>query len=98
MTGVKQSQLLVLRLSLEFGKKNFGKHRLCAIIRFLVFSDIADFGGVLLVLLVPWVIRTPNTLNSSKIPGVVYVSNFSLLALPLLMDLGEGLFFFFLLL
>ena len=33
-------------------KKNFGKQCLCVIIRFLVFSDIADFDGVLLVLVV----------------------------------------------
>ena len=40
----------------NFGKKMFGKHHLCVTIRFLVFSDIADFGGVLLV---TWVICTP---------------------------------------
>ena len=46
------------------GKKDlkfFGKHRLCGTIRFLVCSVIADFGGVLLfvlVLLVTWVIWT----------------------------------------
>ena len=47
-------------------KQKFGKHRLCVTIRFLVFSDIADFGGVLLVLLVTWVLCTPNPLNSAK--------------------------------
>ena len=53
---------------------------------------IADFGGVLLVLvlLVTCVIRTPNPLNSAKSPRVVYVPNFSLLVHPLLLDFGEG--------
>ena len=50
------------------GGKKFGKHHLCVTIRFLVFYDIADFGGVLLVLLVTWVLRTPNPLNSAKSP------------------------------
>ena len=71
VTGVKQSQLLVWRLSLESDKKKFGKHRLCVTIIYLVFSDIVDFGGVLLVLLVTWVLRTPNPLNSAKSPWVV---------------------------
>ena len=78
----------------NFGsKKIVGLTHLCATNRFLVCSAIVDFGGVLLVLLVllmTWVIRTPNPLNSAKSPWVVYVSNFSLLALPLLIDFGEG--------
>ena len=43
-------------------KKSFDKHRLCATIRFLVYSVVADFGRVLLVLvnLLTWVIRNPN--------------------------------------
>ena len=70
--------------------KKIGKHRLCVTIIFLVFSDIADFGGVLLVLLVTWVLRTLNPLNSAKSPWVVYVTNFSPLVHPLLIDFGEG--------
>ena len=61
---------------------------------------IVDFGGVLLVLLVKWVIRTPKSLYSVKSPWLVYMLNFSLLTLPLLIDFGGGLllflFFFFL--
>ena len=54
---------------------------------------IVDFGDVLLVVLilpVTWLIRTPEPLNSAKSPGLVYMSNFSLLALPLLIDFGGG--------
>ena len=57
-----------------FDQKFFCKHRLSVTIRFIVCSDIADFSGVLLV---TWVIRTPNPLNSTKSPWVVNVSNFS---------------------
>ena len=49
----------------NLGKKKFSKHRLCVTIRILVFSDIADFDGVLLVLLVTWVLQItyqPSTL------------------------------------
>ena len=45
---------------------------------------------VLLVLLVTWVLRTPNPLNSAKSPWVVYVPNFSLLVRPLLINFGVG--------
>ena len=45
----------------NFGSKKIsGKHRLCATIRFLVCAVIVDFGEVLLVLLVTWVIFTLN--------------------------------------
>ena len=70
----------------------FGKH-LCVTNRFLGCSLIVDFGGVLLVvlvLLVTWIIWTPNPQNTTKSPWVVYVSNFILLALPLLIDFGGG--------
>ena len=53
---------------------------------------IADFGGDFLVLLVTCVIQTPNPVNSVKSPRVVYVSNFSLLVHPLMLDFGEGFF------
>ena len=49
----------------NLGKKIFGKHCLCVTFSFLVFSDIADFGGVLLL---TWVLRTPNPLNLAKSP------------------------------
>ena len=62
---------------------------------FLKYLVLSDFGWVFLVLLVTWVIQTPNPLNSAKRPLVVYVSNLSLLAYPLLVDFGEGFFFFF---
>ena len=48
-------------------QKDFGKHRQCVTIIFLVCSVTADFGWVLLVplvLLVTRVIQTPNPLNS----------------------------------
>ena len=59
-----------LGLKKNIGSENFfGSDKILgAKIRFLVFSDIADFGGVLLVLLVTWVLRTPNPLNSAKSP------------------------------
>ena len=59
MTGGKQSQLLVLGLSLEFDK-NLGVPKI---------SVFADFGGVLLVvlvILVTWVIWTSHPLNSAN--------------------------------
>ena len=71
-------------------KKTIGKHCLYARNRFLVCFVIVDFGGVLLVLLVTRVIQTPNSINSAKSQWVVYVSNFSLLALPLLIDFCGG--------
>ena len=40
------------------GQKNFGSKR----------KFIVDFGGILLVLLVAWLIWTPNPLNSAKSP------------------------------
>ena len=48
--------------------KTFGKHRLCVTIIFFVCSVIVDFGGDPLVLLVTWLIRTPNPQNSAKSP------------------------------
>ena len=51
---------------------------------------IADFGGVHVVLvLVTWVIRTPNPLNTAKSPWVIYVSNFSPPVQPLVKKLLE---------
>ena len=87
---IKKKMLAPKRI---WGKKNIGKHRLCAAIRFLVSCIILDFGWlllVLLVLLVTWFIRTPNPLNSANSPWVVYVSNFSVLVHPLLIDFGWG--------
>ena len=44
-----------------FPKSLLGKHRLCATIRFLVFSLIVDFDGVLVVVLVVLVTFGPLT-------------------------------------
>ena len=62
----------------NFGSENivvqnsfFGKNHLGVANIFLVCSVIVDFVGILLVvlvLLVTWVIRTPNLLNSAKSP------------------------------
>ena len=77
-------------------QKNFGSEIILgATISFLVCSVLVDFCKVLIVLLVTWVIWTPNPLNSARSLWLVYVSNFSLLAHPLLIDFGEGFFFLF---
>ena len=48
-------------------------------------------GGVLVVLvLVTWVIWTPNPLDTAKSPWAVYVSNFNLLVHPLVKNFGGG--------
>ena len=48
------------------------------------------FWSLVLVVLVKWVLWTPNPRNSTKSPCVVFVSNFRLLIHSLLIDFGGG--------
>ena len=68
----------------EFGSKlNFGfEKKFCLWKKFWVW------------ILMTWVIRTLNPLNLAKSLWVVYVSNFSLLAQPILIGFGKGFLFF----
>ena len=52
------------------------QHHLCVIIRFLVCSVIVDFGVVLLVLLVTWVIWTPKLSQKPMIGLMCQISAF----------------------
>ena len=69
MLKIKKLCEKILGLKIILRLKNFGLEKTCVSKKkfcwnfFLVVSDIADFGGVLFVLLVTWVLRTPNPLN-----------------------------------